>query len=58
MAKHAWQEAGRKKPCYRRMVCERCRAEKESPDHQWEPGKGGPVGGESTLECSRCGLRI
>lgn len=56
-ADHAWQEAERNKPCFPRMVCERCGAEKEKPDHDWEIGGPTPQG-ELSMECSRCGLRI
>ena len=56
-AKHAWKEASRSKPCFPRMLCERCQAEKESPDHDWQIGAANPQG-DVTMECSRCRLRI
>ena len=55
-AQHAWSDADRDRPCYRKEVCATCGAERENPDHDWEPGVS-PTG-ETALTCSRCGLEI
>lgn len=54
-ANHAWTDADRTRPCFVRKACERCDAEKESPDHDWEMTKGEV---QDTLTCTRCGMAI
>ena len=54
---HQWAEAERTNPCFRRLLCDRCQAEKQNPDHDWESSAStGPDG--LALRCSRCGLVI
>jgi hypothetical protein len=56
-ANHAWSDAERNNPCYKREICDRCGAEREQPDHDWQPGDTpGPDG--VALQCARCGLKI
>jgi hypothetical protein len=56
-ASHAWTDAERNNPCFRKEVCERCRTEREQPDHDWEMSQSaGPDG--IAMKCSRCGLKI
>ena len=31
-AEHDWHEIERERPCYRRMSCSRCQAEREQPE--------------------------
>lgn len=50
-AKHQWKEAERKRECFPRQVCETCSAQREQPDHDWEPTATG-------MKCSRCGFSI
>lgn len=56
-ANHQWSEAERKEPCFTREVCDRCRVERQQPDHDWQMSESpGPTG--VSLKCSRCGLVI
>jgi hypothetical protein len=54
--KHVWKEIERQRPCYRIEVCERCRKDRENPDHDWEMGTG--PAGDVKMTCSRCRLEI
>jgi len=54
---HQWQEAERHRPCFHLKVCELCKTEKETPEHDWET-KAGVMEGTTALKCSRCGLSI
>ena len=56
-AHHQWKEAQRHRPCFHLKVCELCRAEKETPDHDWEMAAG-VMEGMTSLKCTRCGLSI
>lgn len=54
---HQWSETERNTPCYRREVCERCQAERDQPEHDWQMSDSpGPDG--VAMKCSRCGLKI
>ena len=50
-ASHAWQEAERTRPCFKRQVCQTCEVEREQPDHEWDSTATG-------LKCTRCGFAI
>ena len=57
-SKHEWKDTTpRKRECYRLEVCERCRQEKETADHDWEQAPG-RIPDTTDLKCTRCGLQI
>jgi hypothetical protein len=56
-AQHQWQEAERHRPCFALKICELCKTEKETPDHDWETVEGA-MPGTTNLKCKRCGLSI
>jgi len=56
-AHHQWKEVERQRPCFDLRICELCKTEKESPDHDWEP-IAGAMDGTTNLKCNRCGLSI
>jgi hypothetical protein len=58
-ADHAWEEAERDRPCYKRLTCANCDEVKESPVHDWTPKPVDAADGSGVeLRCSRCNLKI